>query len=718
MKNHPLLFKKKINKRFSPLKAFFKWLGLAFIWGALGLFAVVLWFGYDLPNLEELAKLPRQPSITIWDRNGVVIGTYGDFYGQPIIASRLKKHVVNALLATEDRRFFYHFGIDPIGLLRAFSRNVSAGTVVQGGSTITQQLARNFFESKKLYSYKDRSLKHKIKEALLSLLIESRFTKDQILTMYLNRVYMGAGAIGLDAAAMRYFGHSAYDLTLYEAAIIVGLLKGPSRYSPASNYERSEERAQRVLKAMVEEKFITPQEASAAMALPSPLEMESGPKNTMARYFSDWIIDRLPLVLEVPNEDLDIITTLESPVQKIAQKQMNAVMQNYGKACQASQSSLVAMKPDGAIVAMLGGIDYRQSCFNRATQAHRQAGSSFKFFVFLAALEDGYSPDSMIDDRTFYIGNWKAGNYKYHSSGSISMRNALAQSVNSVAVRLACSVGIRKVMKMAKDLGISSPLPRNYTLALGSGGVTLLEMTGSWGCLLNEGCKVTPYGVLMIKNKQGKVLYQHKTATSDPVLSQESVDQMRSMMTSVVDYGSGRKARLSDGRKAAGKTGTSQKYRDFWFIGMTSDLVTGVWCGNDNEKPMVKTTQGWPSLHLWKQFNEAVYKYYKDPSNPIWEEGGLDPSATPAKEASGAPKPQQEVDSSEEANEEEDDEEEEEEEEKSEENNEATDSQKKTPAKNSVQQEPRPPKTEDQMIDDLVVDLEKTLPPSFQSSAQ
>ncbi len=592
------------------------------IWGALFLASVILWFGSDLPNIDGLVELSRRPSIEIFDIHGTPLASYGDFYGKPIDADKLPSHVINALLAIEDRRFYQHSGVDPVGIFRAFFVNLKAGRVVQGGSTITQQLAKNFLQSKKVYSHADRSLHRKISELLMAIQIERRFTKSQILTMHLNRVYMGPGTWGLDAAALKYFGRSAQELNLYEAALLMGLLQAPSLYSPARNQARSEVRAKKVLDAMVKAEFISEQEALAAMAMPSSLANSA--RQTSGRYFTNWIMDELQEVVDTHSQDLRVTTTLDLNVQRIAERQAKRVMDIYGKVWKADQMALVSMNAQGAVQAMVGGVSKGDS-YNRATQALRQSGSTFKYFVYLAALEAGYRPSSRIDDRPISFGKWTAKNFRYTSTGSISLINAFSKSVNAVAIRLAVRIGVPKIIRMARKLGIQSPIPtqsQNYTLALGTSGVNLLEMTGAFSVILNHGHSVKPYGIAAVHNRQNKCLYRHKNTDTEAVLEEDVVDEMKSMLRQVFVSGTGRLANFGT-MPLMGKSGTSNKGnldRDLWFIAMTPKYVTGVWTGCDNEKGMPHLSNGSPSLHLWKSFNMVLSEYLKDPKNPAWEE--------------------------------------------------------------------------------------------------
>ncbi len=592
------------------------------IWGALILGVIVLWFGSTLPELEDLTQLPRQASVTLRDARGNILASYGDLYGRPVRAEDLPPHVIQALLVTEDRRFYHHWGVDPIGLVRAFTRNVKAGHVVQGGSTITQQLAKNFLQSKKIFTLRDRSLKRKISEAILAFQIERRFTKNQILTMYLNRVCMREGTWGLDAASIRYFGRHATELGLYESAILVGLLKGISRYSPVAHQERSEERAKKILQLMVEAKMISQDAAVAAMAMPAPLE--KGLRRQSARYFTDWVMEQLAELVDIHSEDLEVMTTLNIPLQHIAERQAKRIMETRGAEYKASQVALVSMAPDGAVQAMLGGTEYRSSPFNRATQAHRQPGSTFKYFCYLAALEEGYTPHSLIGDTPVSIGGWTPKNfdsaiYKYHPVGQVSLLTAFAKSLNTSAARLVLDVGDSKLRAMARRLGITSPMPKNYTVVLGTGGVTLVELTGAFAVMANQGYKATPYGIRWVKNRQGKLLYERKPSQTPPIINKKVLQGMNELLTEVIKSGTGRAAAIPN-VWIRGKSGTSQRHRDAWFIAMTPDLVTGVWSGCDNEKPMNYVPGGSPSLHLWKAFHTSVLHYKKNPSLPEWED--------------------------------------------------------------------------------------------------
>ncbi|MGL4426480.1 MAG: transglycosylase domain-containing protein [Alphaproteobacteria bacterium] len=583
---------------------FAKWGFICLIWGSVLAGGALLWFGYDLPDIQELQLMPRRPSITLLDQNGVVLATYGDLYGRPVPAEELPPHVIQAFLAIEDRRFYHHFGIDVLGLARAIWINYRAGATVQGGSTITQQLAKNFLFSKKLYGQQDRTLRRKIQEAILALWLERRFTKNQILTMYLNRVYFGSGTYGIDGASERYFLRSAKDLSLYEAAVLAGLLKAPSRYSPAQNAALSEGRATQVLQSMVEAGFISKQAMEAALVLATP--PPETPGGSSVRYFTDWVVDTLPHWVDIQDRDVEVVTTLDGRLQQLAEQKAQEAMEGVGKKWKTGQMALVSMTPEGAIKAMLGGLCYQKTKYNRVTQALRQPGSAFKFFVFLEALNKGWTPDTLIDDSPIRIGKWSPSNYLHRTKGEITFREAFAKSVNAVSVRLAMAVGVNAIRDTAQRLGITSKLPSNLTISLGSGEVTLLELTGAFATVARLGLQVRPHGILQVKDKQtGRILYQWKE-TPAPLFSKGVAQQMTDIMQAVLQGGTGRSATLP--RPAAGKTGTSQAYKDLWLIGFTPELVTGVWSGIDSAKPMTYTRGGGPSNYLWKAFMEQALK--------------------------------------------------------------------------------------------------------------
>ncbi len=569
-----------------------KWMLLAMIWGSLALAVVVVYYGYDLPDVHQVAQHVRRPAVTLVAADGTRFSRTGEIQGEIIDASRLPRQLIQAVIAVEDRRFYQHFGIDPVGLGRAVWVNLRHGHMVQGGSTLTQQLAKNLFLSP------DRTLRRKVQEALLALWLEHVYSKDQILTAYLNRVYLGAGAYGVDAAAETYFGKSATRLSLHESAIIAGLLKAPSRYSPANSPDEANQRAQVVLETMVEAGFITPAQMAGATLEPPP--SRPAVATGVGRYFADWISDRVGSYVGYDHEDLVVTTTLDLRLQQAAEHRLSELLATQGPSNQVSQGALVALSPDGAVRAMVGGRNYTESPFNRATQALRQPGSSFKPFVYLAALGAGYTPETTVDDAPLHIGHWQPANYEKGFHGLVSLRDALAHSINTCAVRVLEQVGVERVRTLAQRLGITSPLGHDLSLALGTSEVTPLELGAAYAGIANGGRPVIPHAILDIRDNAGTVLYKLHASEADPVADPVALSGLTRMMTGVLAYGTGKAARLD--RPAAGKTGTTSDYHDAWFAGFTADYVAVVWLGNDNNDEMKKVTGGTLPAKLWHDF--------------------------------------------------------------------------------------------------------------------
>ena len=567
------------------------------IWIGIFIGGVVTYYAVDLPDIDKMTVTTRRPSVVLQSAEGEVFAAFGDLYGEPLTLPEISPHLVHAVMATEDRRFFNHFGIDLIGLARAFYTNLRVGHVVQGGSTITQQLAKNLFLTP------DRTMKRKIQEVLMALWLEKRFSKEQILALYLNRVYLGSGTFGVDAAARRYFDISARRVGLYQSAVIAGLLKAPSRYSPINDPEASRRRTADVLQNMVEAGYIDQKTATAAESSGGAELVHRQPP--AGRYFADWMLSHLDQFGEVAGRDVVIQTTLDLALQRRVEADLQALLAAQKAKYNVSQGAVVVMTPDGAVRAMVGGRDYDDSQFNRAAQGLRQPGSSFKPLVYLTAMERGASPDDVIEDAPVHIGNWSPGNYTGRYLGTITLRHALAESVNTVAVRLVESVGPGRVIATARRLGITSPLRRDATLALGTSEVSLLEMVNAYAAFANGGQGVTAYGVTQITDPSGSVLYRRQGGGFGQVISPAALAKMQDMMSAVIQNGSGRAARLD--RPAAGKTGTTQDYRDAWFIGFTADYVTGVWLGNDDYRnEMKKVTGGSLPAQLWKQVMVAA----------------------------------------------------------------------------------------------------------------
>jgi penicillin-binding protein, 1A family len=586
-----------------------KWTLIGFIWSLLIAGLALYWFSYDLPSVTKLADTTRRPSITFLARDGTKFATVGDFYSQPVQADRLPPSLIQAFIATEDRRFFDHIGLDGFGLMRALLRNLIAGEVVQGGSTITQQLAKNFLLTQGLYHYSDRSLRRKIQEVLLSLWLEAKFTKQQILTIYLNRVYFGAGAFGIGAAAQQYFNKSPYHLTLHESAVLAGLLKAPSKYSPQHNPDLAAKRTRQVLMNMQEAGYISPTTCQELLQAPLPaLALSQG--NLFARYFIDWILDTLPQLIGAVTDDLVVTTTLDIKLQRQVELYTRAFIDQEGERSNVSQAAVLCMTPTGNVRALVGGANYATSQFNRATQASRQTGSIFKLFVYLAGLEAGLTPHHRLADTAVKIGGWAPKNYGWTAKGEVSLQDGFAYSINTVSARLAHLVGYKKVQGMARRLGITTPQPNNLTLALGAGEASLLEITTAYGCLAHNGYSPKPTGIIEIRTTKGQRLYRHTPPSPSLALKASTVASMKQLLQAVMTYGTGHKvaARQSG---CYGKTGTSQNYKDAWFIGFTPELVTGVWMGNDDNSPMSKVTGAKLPGKLWQQIMQQAL-----PSSP------------------------------------------------------------------------------------------------------
>lgn len=568
--------------------------GLAIgIWAAVGLAGIVTWYAYDLPDIEHLeaAAGMRAPTVTIQADDGTVLAHYGELYGVAVQLRELPPHLPHAVLAVEDRRFYEHSGVDPIGIARAVWTNLWAGTVRSGGSTISQQLAKNLFLSS------DRTIRRKVQELLLAFWLEQRFGKDQILTIYLNRVYFGQGAYGVDAAARRYFNKPAKLVTTYEAAMLAGLLKAPSRYNPLSNPELADGRAAQVLQSMVEAGWLTGAQATAARS--GRAVFHSDRMGGQSRYFADWVLDRAKDYIGHEGGDLVIRTTIDPDQQRLAEE---AVRNNLAAAAKrkASQAALVAMRPDGAITAMVGGDSYGDSQFNRATQALRQPGSAFKLFVYLTAFEAGFRPGDEVEDIPVTIDGWTPRNAVGGHRGLVSIREAVARSINSVAASMAERVGRAKVTATARRLGITSEIGTDPALALGTYEVTLLELTAAYAVMANGGIGVWPHGISEILDGDGRVLFQRSGGGPGRVVEAENVAAVNDVLTAAISWGTGKAARLD--RPAAGKTGTSQDSRDAWFVGYTPDLVAGVWFGNDDDSPMDRIGGGSFPAQTWRDF--------------------------------------------------------------------------------------------------------------------
>jgi penicillin-binding protein 1A len=582
------------------------------LFGPLGLVLLIaglVWYlSLDVADITRGPLDERQPEITLQDRAGVTFASFGDRYGEYLTLDQISAWLPKAVIAVEDRRFYQHPGIDPIGIGRAFVRNIQAGRVVQGGSTISQQLAKLAFLTP------ERSLVRKIKEALYTLWIEARFDKAEILELYLNRVYLGNGAYGADAAARRYFAKPASDLSLAEAAMLAGLIKAPSRYAPTRDLALAQTRAEVVLSSMVDTGSITAAEAATAKGAPAQL---AAPRTRAGTgYFADWVFAESRLYADAEEPRLIVRTTLDQDVQSAAEEAVEAAFAQARGAEGIEQVALVAMSPDGQVRAMLGGRAYAASQFNRATQAERQPGSAFKLFVYLAALEAGLRPEDRISAAPIRVNGWAPRNLDDAYPTNISLLDSFAGSVNTAAVRLGEQVGRYRVIRLAERLGITSPLPDEPSLALGSPEVRLIELTAAYATVANGGYLVWPEGIESIGGGNGDALYRRRPV-EEPVLEPGVVRAMTAMLETTLDRGTGREASLR--RFVAGKTGTSSEYRDAWFVGFTDALVVGVWVGNDDGRPMPRVTGGSLPARIFREFilrAQGDLPFRPDPAPP------------------------------------------------------------------------------------------------------
>ena len=560
--------------------------------------ALVGYYGSKLPPPSEWIVPERPANVRILAANGGLISNRGDTAGASLTLDEMPPYLPEAVIAIEDRRFYWHLGFDPIGLTRALIANVRAGRVVQGGSTITQQLAKN------LFLHSEQTLERKIQEVILAGWLELSLTKKQVLELYLNRVYFGGGAYGVDAAAYRYFGKSARDVTLAEAAALAAMLKAPSRYSPVINPDASEARAQTVLAAMQDAGFISARQASLAMSgdMAAVKDVAGG----SGRYVADWVMDILPAYVGSPNQDIVVDTTIDLRLQAAAARAIADTLDAEGRDYDVGQGALVAIDPSGAVKALVGGRDYATSPFNRAVDGHRQPGSSFKPFVYLTALESGLAPETVRVDQPVAIGGWRPENYNQDYRGPVTLATALALSLNTVSVQLTAEVGPERVAATARRLGIVSPLMATPSIALGTSEVTPLEMTSAFVPFSNGGRGVIPHVIRRITTVDGTVLYERTGSGPGQVIDPTYVGMMNAMLQQTLAIGTGQRARI-DGWPAAGKTGTSQDYRDAWFIGYTGALTAGVWFGNDDNTPTERASGGNLPAIAWQRFmSEAV----------------------------------------------------------------------------------------------------------------
>jgi penicillin-binding protein 1A len=623
--------------RRTPLQALLYWSAVAGVWLVIFTAAFLAVFAYGLPDTSKLYQVQRQPSISYLDRSGGLVAVRGSQITPPVKIDELPPYVPAAFVAIEDRRFYHHFGFDPIGMVRSQLYNAThRGVPLRGGSTITQQLARNLFLTT------DQNVRRKVQELILAVWLETKFSKKEILALYLNRVYFGGGAYGIEAAAQRYFNKPASQLTVGEAALLAGMMKSPTHYSPISDTARAERRATVVLDEMVKTRAITPSQRDNAFA--QPVRVSRTLANQHAQYFVDWVDSEVRSILgrskeDVLQQDLVVETTIDLPIQADAERAVQSVISAQDAAARGvQQAALVALDGEGRVRAFVGGEDYADSQFDRAADARRQAGSSFKPFVYLTAMENGFTPDTPVIDEPIKIGNWEPHNFTGKYLGPINIQTALAQSINTVAARVANQVGTQNVARTARRLGITSPIQTEPSMALGAVEVSPLEMAQAYDAFANGGYAVKAYGIERIRTATGRVLYDHSVdKTPRPqVIQGQPLDYMNQMMRQVLIVGSGVGARVG-GYDLAGKTGTTTDYRDAWFVGFTGGFVASVWVGKDNNTPMKSVTGGSFPAKIWRTFMTGALPQLKVSTIPGGAPAPAPPSSDQIGELLGAP---------------------------------------------------------------------------------
>lgn len=569
-----------------------KW---AFGLGALGLVVLVVAVGISmasLPGFDDMKRSPNGQAIRVLSSDGAVLVSIGPSYGEWLAYNEIPDVMVEAMIAVEDRRFRMHPGIDPVGLARAMSVNARTGRSVQGGSTITQQLARNIFLNN------DRNWTRKAREALLALAIERKFSKDQIIELYLNRVYFGGGAYGIDAASRRFYGHSARALSLAEAAIIAGLVKAPSRYAPSSDPERARGRAAIVLNVMHESRPVA--DLAGAKRAIADISFTPQPRQNSVRYFTDWVLSELDAYTSETVEPLVVRTTLLSSMQRAAEDAVRS------QTPAGAQGALVALSHDGAVRAMVGGRDYVESLYNRAVTAERQPGSAFKLFVYLTAIESGVLPDDIVVDEPVEIGGWRPRNSNGRFQGEMTVRQAFAQSVNTVAVQLAARAGFDSVAEMARRFGIATKISRQPAMALGASTVRLIDMSAAYAAVARGGVEVRPYAITRIETARGQVVYEREAGNPRVLVAPWVATNMTNLLQAAVETGTGRQAQIE--RPIAGKTGTTSSNKDGYFIGFTGDLTAGIWMGRDDNRAVGGLAGGAAPARAFATFMRAATK--------------------------------------------------------------------------------------------------------------
>ena len=585
------------------------------LWSGIAAGAVIAYEASKLPPIDQIAVPKRPPNIAILAADGTLIANRGDTGGAAVKIKELPRYLPQAFVAIEDRRFYSHYGVDPIGIARAIFSDFVLHRSMQGGSTLTQQLAKNIFLTQ------ERSIHRKIQEAILAVWLEHKFTKDQILELYLNRVYFGSGSFGVEAAAHKYFNTDARAVTVQQAAMLAGLMKAPTKLAPNRNPEAAEDRAAQVVAAMRDEHFIT--EGQAKLALADPAHVAHAPGAGSINYAADYVVDTLDDVVGAPDEDIVVQSTIDRALQAEGERALDDELARKGGKFGVSQGAVVAMDPDGAIRVLVGGRDYAASQFDRAVAARRQPGSAFKPFVYLAGVEKGLTPETVRDDAPINVHGWRPENYSHEYLGPVTLTKALSMSLNTVAVRVCLEAEPRAVVATAHRLGIGSELQPNASIALGTSEVSPLEMVTAYVPFSNGGIGVQPHIISRVKTATGHLLYQRRGGNNGRVIAARDVAMMNTMMTETLLTGTARKGELP-GWQAAGKTGTSQDYRDAWFIGYTSRLTTGVWLGNDDSSPTKKASGGSLPVEIWSRFMKVAM-------------AGQPPTPLPGGTAHGAP---------------------------------------------------------------------------------
>jgi len=575
------------------------WITVLALWAVIAAIGTLVWIGIHLPPIQSLEIPKRPPSVLVLGANGATLATRGDMGGAAVPLRDLPDYVPKAFVAVEDRRFYSHHGVDPLGILRAVIHDVLHRGPSQGGSTITQQLAKNLFLTQ------ERTVSRKLQEIVLALWLEHKFSKTQILELYLNRVYFGAGAYGVEAAAQRYFGKSARQLTLGEAAMLAGLVRSPSRLAPSRNPDGAARRARVVLADMVEEKLIS--DKAARVALANPAHAKKPTAADSVNYVADWVMDAVDDIIGRFDQDIVVETSIDPALQTAAERALDDALAQKGEKLGVSQGALVAMTPDGRVRALVGGRNYADSQFNRAIAAKRQPGSAFKPFVYLTALEHGLTPDSVREDAPITVKGWKPENYEHQYMGPVTLTQALADSLNTVSVRLTLEFGPAAVIRTAYRLGINSLLVPNASIALGTSEVSVIELVSAYATFANGGLAVLPHVIERIKTADGKTLYARAAQNLGRIVDAPYVGMMNAMLHETLVTGTARHADLP-GWPAAGKTGTSQDFRDAWFIGYTAHLVAGVWLGNDDNSPTRNATGGGLPVDIWSRFMKAAHQ--------------------------------------------------------------------------------------------------------------